>query len=52
MPFDIKLNQRFLCPIGAFLWGNFLGIPKLTNPYKIASSLSNAITFLEKDLKQ
>ena len=56
MHFDIKLNKsskkRFGSHWGFFLEGTFLEILKLKNPYKIASSLLNTITFLKKDVKQ
>ena len=54
MHFDIKLNKNFLKKSSEPYWGFFsrrvvfLEILKLKNPYKIASSLLNVITFLRK----
>ena len=53
MHFDLKSNKNskkmFWAPLGLFSRRVvFIEILKLKNPYKIASSLSNATTFLKK----
>ena len=56
MHLDIKLNKNskkkkkmLSTPLGLFSRrAVFLEVLELSNPYKIATSLSNAITFLQK----